>query len=245
MRILVFQHLAVEHPGIFREFWSAAGHQWDAVELDEHDPIPPLEPYDLLVVMGGPMDVWETDKHPWLVPEIAAIRHWVGVLKRPYLGICFGHQLLAVAMGGTVGLMGAPEVGLAKVTLTAAGLADALLGGFPPVVETFQWHGAEVQALPAGAVVLAGNGACQVQAMRVGRHAWGFQYHVEITPSTVAEWGAVPEYAASLQLALGTEMAARLDSLVAARLPAFGAAARRLNDNLLGLIIQTESAELS
>jgi GMP synthase-like glutamine amidotransferase len=236
MRILVFQHLTVEHPGIFREFWAEAGHQWEAVELDAQGIIPPLQPYDLLVVMGGPMDVWETDKHPWLLPEIAAIRYWVGALKRPYLGICLGHQLLAVAMGGTVGLMPAPEVGLAEVALTEAGCTDKLLAGFPPRLETFQWHGAEVKTLPESAVVLAGNDACTVQAMRVGPHAWGFQYHVEITPSTVAEWGAVPEYAASLEQALGAEMAAQLGGRVAARLPMFGAAARRLNDNLLGIL---------
>ena len=236
MRILVFQHLAVEHPGIFRAFWAEAGHQWDAVELDENGIIPQMEPYDLLVVMGGPMDVWETDRHPWLLPEIAAIRHWVSALKRPYLGICLGHQLLAVAMGGKVGLMAVPEVGLAEVELTAAGRADRLLAGFAPRVETFQWHGAEVKILPDSAVVLAGNEACPVQAMRMGPHAWGFQYHVEITASTVAEWGAVPAYAASLEEALGAERAAQLGGLVAARLLAFGAAARRLNDNLLGIL---------
>lgn len=231
MRILVFQHLAVEHPGIFRDFWAEAGHTWDAVELDEGEAIPDLEPYDLLVVMGGPMDVWETDLYPWLVPEIAAIRTWVSELKRPYLGICFGHQLLAVALGGKVGLGKVPEVGMTDVHLTEAGQADPLLAGFPATVETFQWHGAEVQALPEGAVVLAGNGVCAVQAMRVRPHAYGFQYHVEITPTTVAEWGAVPAYAASLQTALGPELAALLDDMVAIRLPAFGTAARRLNDN--------------
>jgi len=234
MRILVFQHLAVEHPGIFRDFWAESGHTWDTVALDEGAPIPDLAPFDLLVVMGGPMDVWETGLYPWLEPEIAAIHHWVAALKRPYLGICFGHQLLAVAMGGTVGLGAAPEVGLTTVHLTAAGQADPLLAGFPAAVETFQWHGAEVQTLPQDAVVLASNAACAVQAMRVGAHAYGFQYHVEITPSTVAEWGAVPEYAASLETALGP-VAAQLDALVAARLPAFGAAARRLNDNLFAL----------
>ena len=239
MRILVFQHLAVEHPGIFREFWAESGHEWDAVELDEGETIPDLAPYDLLAVMGGPMDVWEVPQYPWLVPEIAAIRHWVVELGRPYLGICFGHQLLAVALGGTVGPMAAPEVGLAEVALTAAGQEDVLLAGFPATVATFQWHGAEVQTLPEGAVVLAGNEACPVQAMRCGRHAWGFQYHVEITPSTVGEWGNVPAYKASLETALGPELAVQLEELVAARLPAFATAARRLNDNLFAALTST------
>jgi GMP synthase-like glutamine amidotransferase len=88
MRNLVFQHLSVEHPGIFRDFWTKSGDSWHAVELDEGDRIPPLEDFDLLVVMGGPMDVWQEDLHPWLFAEKAAIRRWVKDLGRPYLGIC-------------------------------------------------------------------------------------------------------------------------------------------------------------
>ncbi|HQT46076.1 MAG: GMP synthase [Acidocella sp. 20-63-7] len=236
MRILVFQHLAVEHPGVFRDFWAEAGYLWDAVELDSGEVIPALEPYDLLVVMGGPMDVWQVDEYPWLAPEIAAIRRWVVELRRPYLGICFGHQLLAVALGGKVGLMARPEVGMAKVALTQAGLADPLLAGFAPEVEVFQWHGAEVSGLPEGARILAQNDACPAQAIKWGEHAYGFQYHIEITPATVAEWGAVPEYRASLELALGDDMAARLEGIVAAKLPAFRAAAARLNGHLFALI---------
>jgi len=235
LRILVFQHLAVEHPGVFRDFWSAAGHEWHAVELDEGQSIPTLEDYDLLVVMGGPMDVWETQIYPWLEHEIAAIRRWVVGLGRPYLGICFGHQLLGVALGGAVTLMARPEVGLAEVSLTAAGQEDPVFIGFAPQIETFQWHGAEISKLPKGAVVLAENAACPVQAFRWGRYAYGFQYHVELTPSTVAEWKIVPAYKSSLEAALGSEQAARLDAAVATRLVAFSEAAARLNANLFGI----------
>jgi GMP synthase-like glutamine amidotransferase len=77
-------------------------------------------------------------------------------------------------------------------------------------MQTFQWHGAEISTLPEGAVVLVANPACGTQAIRWGRHAWGMQYHVEITETTVADWQAIPEYAASLRAALGPERAAGL-----------------------------------
>lgn len=231
MKILVFQHLRVEHSGIFAEFWREAGHGEHIVELDEGEAIPDLDGFDMLAVMGGPMDVWQEDAHPRLRQEKAAIRHWVRELKRPYLGICLGHQLLADALGGKVGLMKAPEVGLATVELTQAGRADRLFDGVDPAIETLQWHGAEVSALPEGGEILAANAACPVQAMRVGQNAYGFQYHMEITERTVDDWSKIPEYAASLKQALGADEARRLAQTVAPHLPAFRATAQRVNDN--------------
>ncbi len=242
MRILVFQHLDVEHPGVFRDFWAEAGHEWHPVELDAGEPIPPLDGFDLLVVMGGPMDVWHEQQHPWFVPEKAAIRRWVMELGRPYLGICLGHQLLAEALGGEVKLAAHPEVGLAEVELTAEGCRDPMLAGFEARIQTFQWHGAEVSRLPDGAVVLAANPACAVQSFRWGRHAYGFQYHVEITETTVSDWERIPAYMASLEKALGTERASRLGAVVLPKLPDFRAAARRVNDNLFALLAQPASA---
>jgi GMP synthase-like glutamine amidotransferase len=232
MRILVFQHARVEHPGVFREFWADRGDSWQAVELDEGEPIPDLKPFDLLLVMGGPMDVWQEDLYPWLVTEKAAIRRWVVELGRSYLGICLGHQLLADALGGKVSLMARPEVGLADVNLTPAGLGDPLLAGFAGAVETFQWHGAEISELPVGAVVLAENAACPIQAIRCGRRAYGFQYHVEITQETVTDWARIPEYQSSLERALGAERARGLEAEVGKRLADFRMAAQRLERNI-------------
>ena len=236
MRILVFQHLAVEHPGIFRDIWRAGGHQVQIVALDEGAPIPALEGFDLLAVMGGPMDVWQTDRHPWLLAEMAAIRTWVRDLNRPYLAICLGHQLLAEALGGKVGRMARPEVGVTETVLTPEGRADGLFAGLGPALQAFQWHGAEVQALPPGATILAANAACPVQALRVGRRAWGIQFHVEMTATTVAEWAAVPEYAASLRAAMGATRAAGLGAELAPQLPAFNALARQIDANLWAVV---------
>lgn len=236
MRILVFQHVDVEHPGVFRDFWRDAGIPYDAVELDAGEPIPPLDRYDLLVVMGGPMDVWQVDEHPWFVPEIAAIREWVVGLRRPYLGVCLGHQLLAEALGGSVGPAAVSEVGIIPVRLTEAGRVDPLFAGEDETLATLQWHGAEVTELPDEAVVLAANDACAVQAMRWGPHAYGVQFHVEITESTIVDWHRIPEYAASLHAALGPDGAERLTAESRARLAEFNALAARVNTRLMTLL---------
>lgn len=242
MNILVFQHVHSEHPGIFRDFWNEAGHRWTPIELDAGEPIPPLEPFDLLVVMGGPMDVWEEEAHPWLKPEKEAIRRWTTGLDRPYLGICLGHQLLADALGGSVRPMKTPEVGITGVNLNRSGLKDRALAALGSQIETFQWHGAEVARLPQGGKTLATNENCRIQAMRWGRHAYGIQFHIELTDRTVGDWLEIPEYRASLETVLGKDGAGELDQRVKTRLGAFNAAARQLNESVMTIAAQKPGA---
>jgi GMP synthase-like glutamine amidotransferase len=236
MRILIFQHLPVEHVGVFARFWQTGGCEMHVVEFDKGDAIPRLADFDLLVVMGGPMDVWQEDIHPWLVPEKAAIKCWVAELDKPYLGICLGHQLLADALGGIVSMMKRPEVGLAKVELSGRGGRDALFQGIHPTINTFQWHSAEVSVMPEGGEVLAANAACAVQAMRCGKRAYGLQYHIEITDQTVGDWQQIPEYEGSLIQALGAEKAAGLANAVTPHLAGFERVASIINDNLMSLV---------
>jgi GMP synthase-like glutamine amidotransferase len=241
-RVLVFQHIAVEHPGIFRDFMAADGVAWDAIELDAGEAIPPLEPYDALIVMGGPMDVFEEDKFPWLIAEKRAIREWVVERRRPYLGLCLGHQLLADALGGEVARMATPEVGMLTVETTEAAKADTLLKGLGPRIDCLQWHGCEVTRLPNESTVLARSPACAVQAFRVGERAYGLQCHVELTERTVAEWGAVPIYADSLEQSCGRGALLRLDEDAKQRLPALASNARRLYDNFKTLVAASATA---
>jgi GMP synthase-like glutamine amidotransferase len=191
------------------------------------------------------MDVWQEEAYPWLVAEKAAIRHWVKDLNRPFLGICLGHQLLAEALGGKVTPMAKQAVGLGEVSLTPAGRHDRLLAGFTPRFEIFQWHGAEISQLPEGAEILAANASCSVQAIRWGSHAYGLQYHVEITASTVSDWNQIPEYQASLERTLGKDAAMQLAVLVEQRLPSFRASARRLNENIAAVVGSTISTAAS
>ena len=224
MNFLVFQHLDVEHPGIFRDFMKAQGVNWDTLNWDIGETLGPnahgLDRYDALMVMGGPMDVWEESKYPWLIEEKTAIRKWVGELGRPYLGVCLGHQLLADALGGSVGPMLRPEVGLGSVKLESAALNDRLFLGIDTPLDCVQWHGAEVKSLPRNAAVLASNDQSPIQAMRYGSNAYGIQFHVEVTGSTVAEWAAVPEYCVSLETVAGAGATERFDRAVKDNLPA-------------------------
>ena len=202
-RALAFQHMDDEPPGLFGRFLAEQGAELDVVMLHRGEAIPSLAPYDFLLVMGGAMDVWETDAHPWLVPEIAAIREWTYTRNRPYLGVCLGLQLLAAALGGEVGLASAAEVGFGKVELNALGHAHPLTRGLPSAFKIMQWHHAEVTKLPPGAEVLASSAVSPVQIMSVGRDIVATQFHGELTPALIDRWAQIPQYLEWLDQAMG------------------------------------------
>jgi len=231
MKILVLQHARIEHPGAFRRHLAEDGHEWRAVELDEGETPPPLDGFDALWVMGGPIDVWEEDLHPWLAAEKALIREAVAGRGLPFLGLCLGHQLLACALGGDCGKAAAAEVGVLQVRLSPEGAASPLFAGVPPVLPCLQWHGAEVKRLPAGTTVLASSPDCAVQAMSWGPRALAMQFHLEVEPDTVANWTALPAYRTALDAAFGADGAARLAADCAARMAEFNATAAQVYRN--------------
>jgi len=240
-RILVFQHHPLEHPGTFRDFLAADGIAWDAVRLDAGEAIPPLAGYAALVVMGGPQDVWEEDRFPWLVAEKAAIREAVVARAMPYLGVCLGHQLLAAALGGEVAAMaGKAEIGIREVELSPEGERDALLGGQGPRLACLQWHAAEVTALPQGAVALAANEASRIQALRWGERAYGLQFHVEASATTVPEWAGIPAYRTALERGLGEGELELFAAEARHRAPALRASAARLYARFKGLMARAQ-----
>ncbi len=233
MKILVLQHAGVEHPGIFRKFLKEDGHEWYAIHLDQGEALPPIEDYDGLWVLGGPMDVWEEQKYPWLVEEKKYIQQAVEEKGVPFLGLCLGHQLLAEALGGKCGLSDTPEIGVLDISITEDGAETTLLDGLPEKFSALQWHSAEIKQMPAGAKCLATSNDCAVQAMSWGPRAYSLQFHIEVEDDTVEEWDKIPEYNKALNTALGKTGADQLKAEVYEKTKEFEILAERLYMNWL------------
>ena len=201
MRLLVLQHIACEHPGVFSDVIAERGVEAVAVELDEGEPLPDWRGFDAFLVMGGPMGAGDDGDHPWLGPERALVADAADA-GRPVLGVCLGAQLLAGALGARVYEAEAPEVGLLEVELTEEGRADPLFAGIDGPLVSLQWH-ADTFDLPDGAARLARSPEIANQAFRVGETAYGVQFHLEVTAEMAREWATIPAYRASLESALG------------------------------------------
>ena len=212
MKILVLQHEQVEHPGIFRRFLQEDGHEWVPVNLNDGEVFPSLGGFDALWVMGGPMDVWEEAKYPWLKKEKEFIQEAVVQLGMPFLGLCLGHQLLAESLGGQCGQSDSPEVGVLRVELTGQGPAGIIFDGLPETFCCLQWHSAEVKEMPAGAECLATSPDCRIQAMSWGPRAYSTQFHLEVEDETIDNWVKVPAYYEALCSALGPQGAQTLNA---------------------------------
>ncbi len=233
MHILVLQHADVEHPGILRQFLAEDGHHMTQVELDQGETLPSVDGFDALWVMGGPMDVWQEDIHPWLKDEKEFIRDAVMERGLPFLGLCLGHQLLAEAIGGTVGPSETPEIGVMPVTVTELGAESVYFDSAPAQIDCLQWHSAEVKTLPSDVKVLATSPDCAVQAISWGPRAFSAQFHVEVEADTVANWAAISEYHSALEKALGDGAAESLEKAVVEKLETFNTLAERLYINWL------------
>ena len=140
---------------------------------------------------------------------------------------------MAEALGGTVGLASAAEVGVCDVDLTTIGKHHGMTAGLPSTLPVMQWHHAEVTELPEGAEVLASSPTTAVQIMSVGECLLGTQFHAELTPALVDRWAHIPQYLEWLEAALGPNAYERVKHRALPLMPAMRAMSERLFSNLL------------
>jgi GMP synthase (glutamine-hydrolysing) len=195
MRVLIVENMPNTHFGQVGTALAEAGAILDIVRPWQGEALPAgPEHHDAIVVFGGEQSALDDDTHPYL-PSLAKLMRDFGDSGRPVLGICLGSQILARAYGGAnlVGI--APEFGWRRVAPTAEAADDPVLSGLSGSFPIFEWH-SDTFILPEGAVRLASNPAAENQCFRVGRAAYGMQFHFEASRQVVEQWNA--EFAALL-----------------------------------------------
>ena len=182
---LALRHVAFEDVGVWAATLEAAGYDLAYVEVGLRPlPLDRVQACDLLIVLGAPIGVYETEAYPFLVEEIAAIKRRLAAL-RPTLGVCLGAQLMAAALGARVAPGPGKEIGYAAVELlpTAKASPLATIDG----VNVLHWHGDAFDP-PSGAERLAATTLCPNQAFRIGDWALALQFHVEADPLAIETW---------------------------------------------------------
>jgi len=181
---VVFRHVPFEDLDSLSETLLAKGYRWRCIDT----PVQSLASFDalkddLLIVLGGPVGVYEQHLYPFLETELRIIRERLAA-KKPVLGICLGAQMIATALGARVSAMGKKEIGYAPITLrTGAPAYFAPLDNLP----VLHWHGDQFE-IPQSAILLASSDVCENQAFSVDNYALGFQFHLEVTASALESW---------------------------------------------------------
>jgi GMP synthase (glutamine-hydrolysing) len=190
IRILVVENDSTAPLARLGDWLTEAGAELDLRRAQHGESVPAeLDGYAGLVVMGGSMNALADDVAPWL-PELRRLLAAAVAAELPVLGVCLGAQLLAVATGGQVSLGTAPQYGAQLVAKRQAAATDPLFRELPITPDVVHWHTDQVSVLPPAAVQLAAAPDCEQQAFRVGRLAWGIQFHIETTPEIVRAWAA-------------------------------------------------------
>jgi GMP synthase-like glutamine amidotransferase len=181
MHAHVFQHVPFEGIGSIANWLNARAATVTTTRFFQQELPPVALSADLLIVMGGPMSVWDESIHPWLIEEKRAIAR---ALERhiPVLGICLGAQLIAHVSGAKVYPNSEREIGWWPIEPVATSPGHF---SFSPLT-AFHWHG-ETFDLPIGSAHLAASVACHHQAFELPHHVIGLQFHLETTPHSARE----------------------------------------------------------
>lgn len=199
-KVLVCQHVPHEILGTFHPLLKKNGFRIRYANFGRHPDLRTnVQDYDGLIILGGPMNVDEVDRYPFLAHEIELIQEAIRQ-DIPVLGICLGAQLIAKTLGAKVQAKTCIEVGWKAIETTAEGKKDPLFSAFHDQESIFEWH-YDSFPLPPRTTLLAGSAACPVQAFRYGDKVYGFQFHLEVDQAMVEKWLADPQHLEFLQSA--------------------------------------------
>ena len=184
--VTLLQHIDCETPGIISQCMQSADIDMRWIRTFESDPIPAdMDGQAGLIVMGGPMSVYDHEQFPFLLEEQRLIET---ALKddKPVLGVCLGSQLLAATLGAEVKSGTQKEIGWHPVELLEGAAGDRLWSGLPSRFTAFHWHG-DIFDLPTGSIALAASDLTPCQGFRYGRTAYGFLFHMEVTETIIKD----------------------------------------------------------
>lgn len=182
MRIHSLQHVPFEDIGSMANDFRARGYTLSSTHWYRGDAAPSVNGFDALIVMGGPMGIYDEVIYPWLADEKALIKEAISAGKI-VLGICLGAQLIADVLGGKVTRNAHKEVGWLPIAINPAAAAHPIAQVFTRYPTVFHWHG-DTFALPPGAIHLASSEGCANQAYVFQDSVYGFQFHLETTPTS-------------------------------------------------------------
>ncbi|MDZ4723310.1 MAG: type 1 glutamine amidotransferase [candidate division Zixibacteria bacterium] len=174
--ILIIQNVDVEKGGAISDFFTRESIPYKQIQSYAVEKLPPINEIRAVVTLGAPFSANDAQKQEF-TKEIYRFTAEAIRADIPYLGICYGSQLLAKVLGAAVVPHTSKEIGASTVRLTEAGLSDPLFAGFDPEFPVFQWHG-EAFKLPFGSSLLCEGAECKNQAFRK-RNAVGIQFHLD------------------------------------------------------------------
>lgn len=186
MNVLIVKHIEIEGPGLVEYCLKHENIPYQILTLNPFVGLPKPDDFTHIVLLGGPMNVYEEDRYPFLREEDFFIKEAIQRGKS-ILGICLGAQLIAKALGARVFKAPVKEIGCYDVSLTRIGSIDPLFSLLPITFSVFQWH-EDTFDIPHRSTLIATSPLIPYQAFRYGEDAYGIQFHFEATQGMIQEW---------------------------------------------------------
>jgi GMP synthase-like glutamine amidotransferase len=213
MKALIIKHIEIEGPGLIEYCLKHEKIPYQILTLNPSVCLPKPDDFTHIVILGGPMNVYEEDHFPFLREEDLFIKEAIQRGKS-ILGICLGAQLIAKALGAKVLKAPVKEIGWYDVSLTRIGSIDPIFSHLPKKFSVFQWH-EDTFEIPHSATLIATSSLIPYQAFRYGDNAYGLQFHLEVTQEMIREWmetyeeefkGPQPPLVSKLKILTDTEL---------------------------------------